>query len=236
MSDLTRDELLILSAVIQREGHPWRFVEEVCCMGRPRARQLRDRMLRRLGEAVIWVERPKIIDSRGRTYLRERYYASKTLPVAIALRAWVDGGRKTVPPIPLPDPTQEAPQPRVIRSIPGVASNHEDRVLEAVLRNPVASWRELVPVTHLSWWDASAARDNLEASDTLRADVFHVLGKRGRMRAFRALVPNEESAHVGALRKRYGLRNVLSADELDRLRGVTPGDWRAQVRGLLADG
>ena len=224
---LVRDELLVLLAVIQRPFQSWRHIEPACSMARPRARAVRDRLLR---IHALRLERRTIPDASGRRYKRTLYDVNPNLSEVRELRAWVESGQAA--PLALLAPVVLARQP--IYRTPGIYADATDRVLEAILRNPDQPWRKVRPAARCPGKTADTARNELYDAGHIAPGFVDTVTGTGRRYVSPSWVPNEESPLVRELRKRYGLAIPIPPAKIVLGEPITNSeDLLASVRFVL---
>ncbi len=194
--NLSAIQLRIVAAVVRRPNQPWTTIEIGCGMQAKDARAVRDSLLV-AGALVTTADRRE--DARGRLCPRTLYNVSPSVPQLPAIKAWIDSGQA------YPLPMLALPKAKPIRPCPGVMADASERVLEAILRNPLAIWRNLRPTLGLTGKVADQTRDELWTADHIAFDVAEHLDARGGRRRHRVLIPCEASPLVKELRKRYGI-------------------------------
>ena len=198
---LSRDELLVLLGLVQVRGMPWRIVRRAIPLQPMHSQKLREGL-----EANGCVRKiPGFIhDKLGHRRRVEFFEPNPDIPQVRELRAWVDSGQAT--PLPLLA-FGEVTKP-VLRAPPGQHATDIERVLDAILRNPGVTWRNVRRVSGIDSQRADQARSELYRGSHLTADLVARVDKRGRTRKVPIDVPNEGSALVRELRKRYGIKPV----------------------------
>ncbi len=201
MPTLTRNELLLITAITALPGQPWRHQIRGCGMRQNNAEAARDSLLK---ARVIRSVRVNTQDALGRARLVECLEMAVDLPFVQEVKAWLAAGQSYRWPGP------DHPRPRKQREVPppGAYRDPVERLLETILRNPRASWTRVRALSGLRGEISLYARRELEDRACVHVDVTENVGRDGRRYARRALLPNENNALVQELRKRYGLKAI----------------------------
>ncbi len=201
MSTLTRNELLLITAITALPGQAWRHQIRGCGMRQSNAEVARDSLLK---ARVIRSVRVNTQDALGRARLVECLEMAVDLPFVQDVKAWLAAGQSY--PWPGPDHPRPCKEPEV--KPPGAYQDPAERLLETILRNPRASWTRVRALSSLRSDISLYARRELEDRGCVYGEVSEHIGRDGRRYARRKLLPNENNALVQELRKRYGLKAI----------------------------
>lgn len=230
---LSRHDLLLITAILQHPLYVWRELIAGCGMAVGSACASRDRLLRARVIRTAFAERKDVLGRAKRTTV---YCVTAEAPIIDEIRAWIDARQA----YPWPGPPH--PRPRAVSETatkpPGVHADPYDRLLETILRNPGATWTAIRDASGIQSVEAREARDELLNNGSVSGTTVAFKRRDGRGGMRFAFVPNEEHVLVREMRKRYGLvgpvasevpAEILRARELIRSTPAREGSaWRIE--------
>jgi hypothetical protein len=239
--DPDRDERLVLLGVLRRPGQSWRNIYDACYMAKHKSAPVRDRLVRR---GALLVRRAWRLDQLGRRRLIDTYEVNPGLTCLPELQAYIAQGLTGL--MPLPDPPQNPPE-RPLQACPGRHDDMRARLLESLLRNPTAAWRDVRSMSGMSGLEADRAIDYLFNAGVVTCESVWRVSAHRQVYCRRGYFPVETHPMVLEIRKRYGLRpqtpeeiaahiNATIAPYAEKPQLTEPElSWREQLQRALAN-
>lgn len=229
---LTREEMLLITIVLQRPESIWRNLLPGCGMAAASAQRARDSLLK---AKILGTYTVDTFDMSNRRVVQTRYRVIADMPFVHVVSAWIASGQQTPWPGP-PSPRPRAVLPPQATPPPGIHRDRHERLLETILRNPTARWSSIRAASGLRSKEALEARTYLADLGATFHDAKYSYRRDGQRYMHFAVCINENHPTVLEMRKRLGLKKPEPLDQeilraRDLIRGTPAREgspWRVE--------